>query len=149
MAQRYNTGNQRPSNSMKDLNDNALAYDDFLNSDEDEAVDRLQRPFPTVRKQVAVRINEIIGAQQDAEVYAQQAKQSAEDAQNIADANTYYITPEDPDGTIAGLAGTPDGKSFRVGLGAGKGFKTYMNANGVAVEISESAGADSVTQLQT
>lgn len=149
MAQRYNTGNQRPSNSMKDLNDNALAYDDFLNSDEDEAVDRLQRPFPTVRKQVAVRINEIIGAQQDAEVYAKEAKQSAEDAQNIADANTYYITPEDPDGTIAGLAGTPNGKSFRVGQGPGKGFKTYMNVNGAAVEISASAGANSVTELQT
>lgn len=38
MSQRYNTGNPRPSNSMKDLNDNALAYDDFLNSDDDEAL---------------------------------------------------------------------------------------------------------------
>ncbi|RYM47659.1 hypothetical protein BSQ97_24565, partial [Serratia proteamaculans] len=140
MAQRYNTGNQRPSNSMKDLNDNALAYDDFLNSDEDEAVDRLQRPFPTVRKQVAVRINEIIGAQQDAEVYAQQAKQSAEDAQNIADANTYYITPEDPDGTIAGLAGTVEGEGFRVAIPDGAGviviFNYYKKSGGTAQYIN-------------
>lgn len=33
MDKRYNTGNPRPSNSMKDLNDNAMAYDDFLNSE--------------------------------------------------------------------------------------------------------------------
>lgn len=42
MAQRYNTRNPRPSNSMKDLNDNALAYDDFLNGEEDVAYDRFQ-----------------------------------------------------------------------------------------------------------
>ncbi|MGR7851272.1 hypothetical protein [Klebsiella aerogenes] len=41
MTQRYNTGNPRPSNSMKDLNDNALAYDDFLNSEADTFVDRM------------------------------------------------------------------------------------------------------------
>ena len=41
MDKRYNTGNSRPSNSMKDLNDNALAYDDFLNSESDTFIDRL------------------------------------------------------------------------------------------------------------
>ncbi|CAI0760418.1 prophage tail fiber N-terminal domain-containing protein [Serratia grimesii] len=76
------------------------------------------------------------------------AKVSEENAQNIADANTYYTSPTDPDGTIAGIAGTPDGKSFRVGLGVGKGFKTYMNANGVAVEIGESAGAEDVRDVK-
>lgn len=40
MDKRYNTGNPRPSNSMKDLNDNALAYDDFLNSESDTFIDR-------------------------------------------------------------------------------------------------------------
>ncbi|CAI1503138.1 Uncharacterised protein [Serratia grimesii] len=143
MSQRYDTGNPRPSNSMKDLNDNALAYDDFLNGEQEVAYDRLQKPFPTVRKQVSERINEIIGAQQDAEVYAKDAKQSAEDAQNIADANTYYITPSDPDGTIAGLAGTPNGKSFRVGQGAGSdtAFIYYVNNNGVAKVIAKAGGA--------
>lgn len=52
MAQRYNTGNQRPSNSMKDLNDNALAYDDFLNGDADEVIDRLGKSIPTIRKTI-------------------------------------------------------------------------------------------------
>lgn len=74
---------------------------------------------------------------------ASKAEAAAESAQNIADANTYYTTPSDPDGTIAGIAGTPSGKSFRVGLGVGRGFKYYINNNGVALEISESPGADS------
>lgn len=145
MAQRYNTGNQRPSNSMKDLNDNTLAYDDFMNGEQEVAYDRFQKPFPTVRRQVAERIDEITGAQKSIEQYADEAKQSADDAQNIADANTYYVTPEDPDGTIAGLAGTPNGKSFRVGLGVGKGFKTYVNNNGVALEVSGTPGTSEVT----
>ncbi|QJW57008.1 hypothetical protein HL670_03905 [Serratia plymuthica] len=148
MAQRYNTGNPRPSNSMKDLNDNALAYDDFLNSDEEEAVDRLQRPFPTVRKQVSARINEIIGAQQDAEVYAKEAKQSADNAQNIADANTYHITPADPDGTIAGIAGTPNGQFFRVMQGGDNGYKYFRNNNGVAVQESAIAGEAAIAAIQ-
>ncbi|HDT5164381.1 TPA: hypothetical protein QHS25_005232, partial [Klebsiella quasipneumoniae subsp. similipneumoniae] len=52
MAQRYNTGNQRPSNSMKDLNDNALVYNDFLNGDADEVIDRLGKSMPTIRKTI-------------------------------------------------------------------------------------------------
>lgn len=84
-----------------------------------------------------------------AAAYARQAKDSAnrsetasQNSQNIADANTYYTTPEDPDGTIAGLAGTPNGKSFRVGHGVGNGFKTYVNKDGVALEVAGSLGAN-------
>lgn len=140
MAQRYNTGNQRPSNSMKDLNDNALAYDDFLNGEQEVAYDRFQKPFPTVRRQVAERIDEITGAQKSIEQYADEAKQSADNAQNIADANTYYITPEDPDGTIAGLAGTAEGGGFRVAIpdadGVTVAFNYYRNKGGVAEFIN-------------
>ncbi|UNK26206.1 hypothetical protein MNO11_15275 [Serratia plymuthica] len=151
MAERYNTLNPRPSNSMKDLNDNALAYDDFLNGEQEVAYDRFQNPFPTVRKQVSERINEIIGAQQDAEVYAKDAKQSAEDAQNIADANTYYTTQEDPDGTIAGIAGTPDGKMFRVAIPDAEGvtvaFNNYKNNIGVAEFINSIANKRYIDEL--
>ena len=49
MSNRYNTGNPRPSNSMKDLNDNALAYDDFMLSEEGTFVDRLGNEVPTLR----------------------------------------------------------------------------------------------------
>ncbi|EPC5388288.1 prophage tail fiber N-terminal domain-containing protein [Serratia liquefaciens] len=67
---------------------------------------------------------------------ATRAKGSADNAQNIADANTYYVTSEDPDGTIAGLAGTPDGKMFRVALKDEEGqtviFNYYKNKEGSA-----------------
>lgn len=140
MSQRYDTGNPRPSNSMKDLNDNALAYDDFLNGEQEVAYDRFQNPFPTVRRQVAERIDEITGAQKSVEQYADEAKQSADNAQNIADANTYYITPEDPDGTISGIVGTPDGKMFRVAISDASGttiaFNYYKNNGGIAEFIN-------------
>lgn len=82
-----------------------------------------------------------------AALYAQQAltsrdeaKAAAEVAQNISDADTYYITPEDPDGTIAGLAGTSEGKSFRVaqGVGADSSFIYYRKTNGQAIAIADS-----------
>lgn len=49
MAQRYNTGNPRPSNSMKDVNDNTLANDDYLNSEADTFIDRLRDERDTLR----------------------------------------------------------------------------------------------------
>ncbi|EKF63498.1 bacteriophage tail fiber assembly protein [Serratia plymuthica A30] len=82
-----------------------------------------------------------------AAVYAQQAMSArdqamdaASEAQNIADANTYYISPTDPDGTISGVAGTPDGKMFRVAIrdeeGQGVIFNYYKNEGGSAVFIN-------------
>ncbi|CAI0694528.1 Prophage tail fibre N-terminal [Serratia fonticola] len=77
------------------------------------------------------------------------AKESSENAQNIADANTFYVTPSDPDGTIAGIAGTPVGKIFRVGLGSGRGFKFYRNDNGTAVEIAGVFGSDEFNSVKS
>ncbi|WP_227524518.1 hypothetical protein [Klebsiella quasipneumoniae] len=48
MVDRYNTGNPRPSNSMKDLSDNAQAYDDFMNSEDDTFIDRLENEKDTL-----------------------------------------------------------------------------------------------------
>ena len=78
---------------------------------------------------------------------ADRAEAAADNAQNIADANTYYTSQTDPDGTIAGVAGTESGKYFRVGLGPGKGFKYYLNNSGMALEVAESIGADAFNQL--
>jgi len=76
------------------------------------------------------------------------AETAAANAQTIADAgSTFYITPGDPDGTIAGIAGTASGQAFRVGLGPGKGFKYYINNSGVALEVAGLAGADLVNAL--
>ncbi|MEL5384175.1 sialate O-acetylesterase [Serratia ureilytica] len=77
------------------------------------------------------------------------AEAAAEIAQNIADANTYYITPEDPDGTIAGLVGTPEGKSFRVaqGVGADASFIYYRKTNGQAAAIADYPSETSVRSV--
>jgi hypothetical protein len=137
---------------MKDLNDNTLAYDDFLNGDEDVAHDRFNKPFPTVRRQVAERIDEITGAQKNIEQYTEEAKQAADNAQSIANANTYYITLSDPDGTIAGVAGTPDSKMFRVAIKDDNGsiviFKYYKNSGGTAEYINSEASARLITQME-
>lgn len=48
MVDRYNTGDSRPSNSMKNLSDNALAFDDFMNSENDTFIDRLENEKDTL-----------------------------------------------------------------------------------------------------
>ncbi|MGK0688990.1 SGNH/GDSL hydrolase family protein, partial [Serratia marcescens] len=71
---------------------------------------------------------------------ATDAKEAAENVQNIADANTYYTSPTDPDGTIVGIAGTPAGKSFRVAIQDATlsvvAFNYYLNDNGTAEFIT-------------
>lgn len=53
---------------------------------------------------------------------------------------TFSITANDPDGTIAGLAGTPSGTIFRVAIPDGEGvtiaFSYYKNDDGVARYIN-------------
>ncbi|BEL74447.1 hypothetical protein SM12BL1_07500 [Serratia marcescens] len=60
---------------------------------------------------------------------------------------TFIISATDLDGTIAGISGTKSGSFFRVAQGPGKGFKYYLNNSGVALEVSESVGADAFNQL--
>lgn len=87
--------------------------------------------------------------------YTQQAGESAAQAAEYADNAaeyalnkfTFYKTPSDPDGTIAGLAATTNGQSFRVAEGpeATSAFKTYENQNGVAVLQASEPGTAAVT----
>lgn len=79
MSQRYNTGNQRPSNSMKDINDNALAYDDYMNSGEDTYFDRLGAEKDTLTGTVKK-----IGTKADARV--------DESVQNLIPLSRQYMT---------------------------------------------------------
>ena len=69
MPQRYNTGNERPSNAMKDVNDNALAFDDFMNSESDTFITRLEEEKDTlsgaVKKIAASTDNTIESARQN------------------------------------------------------------------------------------
>lgn len=56
---------------------------------------------------------------------------------------TYNVTPTDPDGTIAGLAGTPAGEMFRVVIQDSEGnntiFNYYKNSLGVAEFVNSEA----------
>ncbi|MEL5352036.1 hypothetical protein PTR25_19855 [Serratia nevei] len=82
---------------------------------------------------------------------ADRAEAAAENAQNIADANTYYITAEDPDGTTAGIAGTAEGKSFRVAIPDSVGniylFAYYRNENNSAFYINSEVSYREVLRL--
>lgn len=79
---------------------------------------------------------------------AAQAEEYKNDASEYAlNKFTFYKTPSDPDGTIAGLAATTNGQSFRVAGGpeATAAFKTYENQDGVAVLQASQPGTAAVT----
>ncbi|MCW9408872.1 hypothetical protein [Klebsiella quasipneumoniae] len=79
---------------------------------------------------------------------AAQAEEYASNASEYAlNKFTFYKTPSDPDGTIAGLAATTNGQSFRVAEGpeATAAFKTYENQDGVAVLQASQPGTAAVT----
>ena len=63
---------------------------------------------------------------------------------------TFYKTETDPDGTIAGLAATENGQSFRVGQGIDNksSFIYYENRNGVAVPGAAWPGTESVNEVK-
>lgn len=79
---------------------------------------------------------------------AAQAEEYKNDASEYAlNKFTFYKTPSDPDGTIAGLAATTNGQSFRVAEGpeATAAFKTYENQDGVAVLQASQPGTAAIT----
>ncbi|MFK3706705.1 hypothetical protein ACI2JR_17480 [Klebsiella sp. NPDC088457] len=63
---------------------------------------------------------------------------------------TFYKTETDPDGTIAGLAATENGQSFRVGQGIDNesSFIYYENRNGVAVPGAAWPGTEAVNEVK-
>ena len=103
MAQRYNTGNPRPSNSMKDLNDNALANDDYMNSEADTFIDRLGDERDTLRgstkKMLAAGAAVVEETRQNliplSKQYMTLAAAQADIANIPAGSTTYYRSPDD------------------------------------------------------
>ncbi|WIO40964.1 hypothetical protein P2G42_13385 [Klebsiella electrica] len=98
MPQRYNTGNSRPSNSMKDLNDNALAFDDFMNSESDTFIDRFGDPkdsLPGTTKKIMLAADDVIEAtRQNLIPLSRQYMTLAEaqaDIANIPEGSTTYV----------------------------------------------------------
>ncbi|WP_289733175.1 hypothetical protein [Klebsiella pneumoniae] len=103
MPQRYNTGNSRPSNSMKDLNDNALAFDDFMNSESDTFIDRFGDPkdsLPGTTKKIMLAADDVIEATRQNLIPLSRQYMTLADAQadiaNIPEGSTtYYRSPDD------------------------------------------------------
>lgn len=103
MAQGYRTGNPRPSNSMKDLNDNALAYDDFLNSEADTFVDRMGNSQDSLRgekkKMAAAGAAVVEETRQNLIPLSKQYRTLAEAQADIANipegSSTYYRSPDE------------------------------------------------------
>ena len=103
MPQRYNTGNQRPSNSMKDVNDNALAFDDYMNSDSDTFVDRLENERDSLRGTIKKILSEGESAVGEARQnliplsrqYMTLAAAQADIANIPVGSTTYYRSPDD------------------------------------------------------
>ncbi|EOW0915756.1 GDSL family lipase, partial [Klebsiella pneumoniae] len=95
MPQRYNTGNSRPSNSMKDLNDNALAFDDYMNSDGDTFIDRFEKE----RDSLYGTTKKIISA---ANVAVEETRQ------NLIPLSRQYMTLADAQADIANI---PEGST--------------------------------------
>ncbi|MBE0094621.1 GDSL family lipase, partial [Raoultella planticola] len=120
MAQRYNTGNPRPSNSMKDVNDNALANDDYLNSEADTFVDRLGDERDTLRGQT----KKMLAA---GETVVEETRQ------NLIPLSRQYMTLADAQADIANI---PDGSA------------TYVRSaddSALAIEVINNSGTLTAT----
>lgn len=103
MVDRYNTGDSRPSNSMKNLSDNALAFDDFMNSENDTFIDRLENEKDTLagaqKKMAAAAEASVQDARQNLIPLSRQYMTLAAaqaDIENIPEGSTtYYRSPDD------------------------------------------------------
>ncbi|HFK7015921.1 TPA: hypothetical protein ACGZGB_005452, partial [Klebsiella variicola] len=118
MVERYNTGNQRPSNSMKDLSDNAQAYDDFMNSENDTFIDRLENEKDT-----------LAGAQKKMAAAAEASVQDAR--QNLIPLSRQYMTLAAAQADVANI---PEGSTTYVRSSDGITLADeYINNSGVLV----------------
>ncbi|WP_232689445.1 sialidase family protein [Klebsiella quasipneumoniae] len=103
MVERYNTGNSRPSNSMKDLSDNAQAYDDFMNSENDTFIDRLENEKDTLagaqKKMAAAAEASVQDTRQNLIPLSRQYMTLTAAQADIANipmgSTTYYRSPDD------------------------------------------------------
>ncbi|MBG1257655.1 spore coat protein CotH, partial [Klebsiella pneumoniae] len=78
-------------------------------------------------------------------------KTAVESLQDYRD-YTFFMTQDDPDGTLAGLAGTPEGKLFRVVVPDSEGqllaFIYYQKHNGQANRLNALASQQAITSLR-
>lgn len=63
MAERKNTGNAVPSNSLADLSDNSISLDEFINSTEATTTDRLGNKYKTIKQIIKEADAQVAAAQ--------------------------------------------------------------------------------------
>ncbi|SAQ12812.1 flagellar biosynthesis%2C cell-distal portion of basal-body rod [Raoultella planticola] len=120
MPQRYNTGNSRPSNSMKDINDNALAFDDYMNTESDIYIDR----FGNAKDSLSGTVIKIIAA---AGVAVEATRQS------LIPLSKQYMTLADAQADIANI---PDGSTTYVRSVDGSSLADEYINNGGTLEAT-------------
>ncbi|BEO61109.1 hypothetical protein SMQE30_15320 [Serratia marcescens] len=107
-----------PSEDVRDLKFNSGKIDEFASSDELKYTDR-----KGVERYTIAGLSDKVS--------------------QMEPIKTYFTSTDDPDGTIAGIAGTPDGDAFRVAIKDSDDeviiFKYYKNNNGVAEFINSEA----------
>ncbi|WP_437890148.1 hypothetical protein [Phytobacter sp. V91] len=62
---------------------------------------------------------------------------------------TFYVSPTDPDGTIAGIAATSPGQAFRVAQGSDddNSFLYYKNNSGVPLLVARAIGTAAIDRM--
>ena len=112
-----------------------------------DGVYQLTEETPVLGKQ-----NDVAGdgpANLQAQQLANRTRWLKEQMESVSDYReyTFFKSESDPDGTIAGLAGTPAGKMFRViqDLSNNLSFIYYLNNSGVAVKKAVLLGQGSIT----
>lgn len=120
MPQRYNTGNSRPSNSMKDINDNALAFDDYMNTESDIYIDR----FGNAKDSLSGTVIKIIAA---AGVAVEATRQS------LIPLSKQYMTLADAQADIANI---PEGSTTYVRSADGSSLADEYINNGGTLDVT-------------
>ncbi|MDV0641028.1 hypothetical protein RZR62_22425, partial [Klebsiella quasipneumoniae subsp. similipneumoniae] len=142
MVDRYNTGDPRPSNSMKNLSDNALAFDDFLNSDGDNAVDRFGKEFPTISKLIK-NVDEIFSSQLSMQesTFSESQTDKENRFQQFLNTSGYVFLGDYQDGPFQFSARNQyirhDGQYYRLNAATNIGFTTTgTDATSFANDVS-------------
>jgi hypothetical protein len=125
-------------NNMSAINEQTKWEDEvYLLAREDRVEGGIYGPSNKQARQLANRTR-----------YLKTAVESLQDYRDY----TFFMTPDDPDGTVAGLAGTPEGKLFRVVVPDSEGqllaFIYYQKRNGQANRLNALASQQAITSLR-
>lgn len=158
----YNTGNPLGSSDPKDLYDNAQAFDQAVNTDQDKFTDRMgnqRRTFTSLQNE----LDTLIAGAQDAEAGAEAAQGRAATSSRRASAheNTARAQADRAEdaadaaavsgktfGTVsAGIGGTTSGEYFTV-PGSDSMLSLYLNDSGSPKKIATYPSRETVNNME-